>query len=143
MRVLSRRLYPLLAALYLTGVVAQFFLAGMAFFSVLEDASHGGGSLTVAAIDDMLRSHFQLGSILDLAPLVLITVALIGRLGGRTVRIAVSILALVWVQTAFSALGPPGVRAVHVVLGLVLLVVAAYATWDALHPADHPADQGS
>ncbi len=136
MHALWRRSYMVLSALYLAGVVVQFFLAGSAFFTVLSDASGGGSNLTEAAIDDMLRSHFLLGSILDLAPLVLIAVALLGHLGGRTVQLAVALLALVWVQTAFSALGPPGVRALHVVLGLALLALAAYATWDAVRGSD-------
>ena len=137
MRLWFRRLYPTLAVLFLVGLVVQFFLAGVAMFAVVSDAA-GGTIVNESAIDKALQAHFLLGSVLDLAPLLLIAVAFVGRLGGRTVRLATGLLALVWIQTAFSALGPPGVRALHVVLGLLLLAVAAVAARDAFRAGRNP-----
>ena len=135
MRAWFRRSYPILVVLYLVGVVVQFFLAGAAMFAIVSDTAGGSATVNEDAIETALRSHFLLGTVLDLAPLLLIAVAAIGGLGGRTVRLTTGLLALVWIQTTFSAIGPPGVRALHVVLGLLLLAVTAFAARDAVRAA--------
>jgi hypothetical protein len=135
MRTIARTVYPYLAALFVAGVVIQFFLAGVAVFGLQGDLSTAGSALTDASFDQRFGAHLTLGDVLALAPLLLVAVALVARLGRRSILSALGLLAVVWVQATIAFAGPPIVRGLHPVLGLLVLFVGIYVALDAFRAA--------
>jgi uncharacterized membrane protein len=96
-----------LTVLFLLGVVVQFFLAGLHVF--------GGTSID---------SHRVLGFILAAAALLLIILALVGRLPRKTVLLTVLLLGLTILQSILVNVDIDEVGALHPVNALVIAFVA-------------------
>jgi uncharacterized membrane protein len=96
-----------LTVLFLLGVVVQFFLAGLNVF--------GGSSI---------ESHRVLGFILAAAALLLIILALVGRLPRKTVLLVVLLLGLTILQSVLVNVDIDEVGALHPVNALVIAFVA-------------------
>ena len=125
MTTVARAVYRYLAALFLAGVVAEFFLAGLGVFRTMLGATAVGTTLTRAAFDHSFQPHLLLGDLLFGAGLLLLVVALLARLGRREVLTALGLLILLAVQATFAFTGPAAVRALHPLLALLVLGTAA------------------
>lgn len=123
---LARRLYLYVAGLFLAGVVAEFFLAGLGVFGLQSDATAAGTTLTDRSFVHNFDAHLAFGDVLFAASLVLILVGLAARLDRRTILTLVGLFALMSVQATFAFVGTPAVRALHAALGVGIVGVAAY-----------------
>ena len=104
------RLFQGLAWLVLAGLVVQFYLAGAALF----------GAMT-------FQPHRTLGSLLAVAILLLLVLALVARPGRRLVGLAALLAGLTVVQVLLPSLqtGLPWVAALHVVVAVGIAAPAA------------------
>jgi hypothetical protein len=93
--------------LFLLGVVVQFFLAGLYVF--------GGTSI---------ESHRVLGFILIGGALLLLALAVVGRLPRRTALITVVLLAMTVLQSVLANIDVDEVQALHPVNALFIGAVA-------------------
>lgn len=123
----ARTVYRLLAALFLTGVVVQFFLAGLGVFRTQQEAASAGATFTRTAFDHSFGPHIVLGDVLGIISIALVVVALLARPGRSVLLTTLAVLLLVIVQAAVADAGPPAVRALHPVVGLGVLGAAGYA----------------
>jgi uncharacterized protein DUF6220 len=103
----ARVLFYGLTVLYLLGVVVQFFLAGLYVF--------GGTSI---------ESHRVLGFILAAGALLLLILAVVGRLPRRTAVLTVLLLGLSVLQVVLVRVGVDEVAALHPVNALAVAIVA-------------------
>jgi len=126
-----RVVYRFLAALFLAGVVLEFFLAGLGVFRTQLDATAAGTTLTKTMFDHSFEPHLMLGDILFGVSLLLLVAALLARIGRRGVLTALGLLVLLALQATFAFAGPAGVRALHPVLALLVLGTAASITFRA------------
>jgi hypothetical protein len=108
-----RNVYLGLALLFLAGIVVQFFLAGLGVFGA-----------------ESFEAHRTFGYALQGSAIVLLVLALVGRLGSRLVWPSALLVLLVIVQGLLIAAkdSAPSVAALHVVnalaiAGVVVLVV--------------------
>ncbi len=126
LRNLSRAGYRALAWLFLAGVVVEFFLAGLGVFHTERDATKAGTNLTKTGFDHLFNSHLVLGDILFAVSLGLVLAAAAGRIGRRGVLTTIGLLLLLTVQATFASAGPPVVRALHPLVGLLILGTAVH-----------------
>jgi hypothetical protein len=103
----ARVLFFGLSVLYLLGVVVQFFLAGLYVF--------GGSSI---------ESHRVLGFILAAGALLLLILAVVGRLPRRTAVLTVLLLGLSVLQSVLVNVDIDEVAALHPVNALIIAFVA-------------------
>ena len=103
----ARVLFYGLTVLFLLGVVVQFFLAGLYVF--------GGTSI---------ESHRVLGFILAAAALLMIILAVVGRLPRKTVLLTILLLGLSVLQSILVNVDIDEVGALHPVNALVIAFVA-------------------
>jgi hypothetical protein len=124
-RVRAATTHRLLVDLFLAGVVAQFFLAGLAVFSAKP---HGSQHFADSSTFD---PHRALGNALILVALLIAIAAVIAR---RHVPQSAVLLGLMILQSAWAAIGSsaPAVAALHV-LGAMVIAVLAYT----MHRAGH------
>jgi Family of unknown function (DUF6220) len=127
MRDAAFRAYRWLAALLLAGVVTEFFLAGLGVFRTQHAATTAGTTLTRASFDHSFGPHVALGDVLALISLALVVVVLVARPARRLLLTTLAALVLIAVQATLADAGPPAVRALHPVLGLLVLGAVAYA----------------
>jgi hypothetical protein len=108
---LIRNIYAGLAWLYLTGVVAQFALAGLGLPQL------GGAGMA---------THADFGYIaLHLTPILLITASLIGRVGRRLVWLTVTLALFAFAQPIWvSAFRGSWVAAFHIVGAGAILILS-------------------
>jgi Family of unknown function (DUF6220) len=104
----SRIAVVVLARLFIIGIVVQIFLVGLSLF---ESA-------------DYWEDHKSLGESLGLIPILLILVALVGRLPMRLLVMAALLLVLFGVQFALPNVDNGYVAALHPVNALVLMGLA-------------------
>lgn len=109
-RLIVTRIFQGLAWLVVAGLVVEFYLAGAALFGVTTT----------------FQLHATLGSILALAILLLLIVALIARPGRRLVGLTALLAALTILQVSLPRLRTvlPPVAALHVINAAVLLGLA-------------------
>ena len=123
---LVRRAHLVVAILFVAGVVGQVFLAGLGVFDGPAN----------------FLTHAQWGYTLEIGPVLLLVLALIGRLGRRQLLYAVALFAMFMLQSILVAvrIDLPIVAALHPVNGfgiLLLGIVVARESWLA-----RVADQG-
>jgi hypothetical protein len=131
MRSVARFVFRLLSALYLLGALAAFFAAGIAVFTINDRASASGTNLTEASFDVIFRGHMQIADVLFFVALLLVVAAFVGGLDRRARGAAIVLLVLDIVQATLAVTGGPGVRALHPVVGVLIVGVATVvvATW--------------
>lgn len=102
----ARWLFLAMVWIYLAGVLYQVFLAGSALFGP----------------DRSFETHIGLGYLLHLVPILLILVALIGRVGQPLIRWTLALLVVQFIQPLLPmARGDaPWAAALHPVLALVI-----------------------
>jgi Family of unknown function (DUF6220) len=104
-----RRLHLVVTWLFVAGVVVQVFLAGLGVF---DDPS-------------MFSVHAGWGYTLELLPIILLVLALVGGLGRRQVAYPIGIFVMFMFQSIFVAIRGdlPMVAALHPVNGFGILLV--------------------
>ncbi|MGH3031444.1 MAG: DUF6220 domain-containing protein [Gaiellaceae bacterium] len=103
----ARVIYFGLVALYLAGAVVQFFLAGLAVFG-----------------DTSFDLHSVLGFILGIASIVLLVVALVGRLPRTLLLLTVLLVGLNVLQLVLANVDLSEVAALHPVNGVAIVFLA-------------------
>jgi hypothetical protein len=103
----ARVLFYGVAVLFLLGVAVQFFLAGLTVF--------GGTSI---------EAHRVLGFGLMASALLLLILALVGRLPRRTVLLTLLLLGLGVLQSVLTNIDVDEIAALHLVNALVIAFVA-------------------
>jgi hypothetical protein len=124
-------IYRYLIALFLILVGIEFFFAGLAVFGIASDATTSGTLVTAKDFDNQFRPHLLLGDAIDILSFVVLGAALLARIGRRRLLIPVALLVTVLVQATLAFVGPPALEALHPVVGLLILGIAAYALRDA------------
>jgi hypothetical protein len=114
-RSIARTAYPAVAGLFVACTVIQVFLAGLGVF---DDPSS-------------FITHRNFGYMFGWLTLVLLVVALLGRMPRRFVGLAVLLLVLFALQSVFIAVRAdmPAVAALHPLNGFLILTVGGIATW--------------
>jgi hypothetical protein len=108
----SRVLFFGLSAIYLLGVVVQFFLAGLGAF--LADPEYD--------------AHRALGFILGIGSLVLLVFAIVGRVPRLVFLLAVLLVGLNVLQIVLANIDVDEIAALHAVNALVIAFVAYQLT---------------
>ena len=129
MRDAARTVCRWLAALFLVGVVVQFFLAGLGVFRTHHEAASARATFTKTAFDHGFGPHIALGDVLVIISIAFVAAAVVARTGRRALLTALAVLLLVIIQAAIADAGPPAVRALHPVVGLGVLGGAGYAVY--------------
>jgi len=113
----AAKAHQLLADLFLAGVAAQFFLAGLAVFRA---KSHGNQRFADSSTFD---PHRALGNVLILVAVLIVLAAV---LAARQVVQSAALLALMILQSVWTAIGggAPALAALHVLGGMVIAVLA-------------------
>ena len=114
-RSVARTAYPVVAGLFVACAIIQVFLAGLGVF---DDPSS-------------FITHRNFGYMFGWLTLVLLVIALVGRMQRRFVGLAVLLLVLFSLQSVFVAVREdmPAVAALHPLNGFLILAVAGIATW--------------
>jgi hypothetical protein len=114
-RSFARTAYPVVAGLFVACAVVQVFLAGLGVFDN----------------PNSFITHRNFGYLFGWLTLVLLVIALVGRMQRRFVGLAVLILVLFSLQSVFIAVRQdmPAVAALHPLNGFLILGIAIYATW--------------
>lgn len=118
--------HRLLVDLFLVGVAAQFFLAGLAVFRAKP---HGTQRFAASSAFD---PHRALGNALVLVALVIVIVAM---LAARQTRQSAALFVLMILQSVWTAVGSsaPAIAALHI-LGAFVIAILAYT----MHRTGHP-----
>jgi hypothetical protein len=128
----ARNAFRWLAALLFLAVVVQVGLAGYGAFHAVHAAAHS--SISKKTIEDAFNAHVALGYVIVLLMLVLLIVAVAGRLGkGAIARSGV----LVLLGAAQAALGiasesTPAIGPLHTINALAIFAgsgVLAHRSW--------------
>ncbi|MGB8360981.1 MAG: hypothetical protein WCE80_06230 [Acidimicrobiia bacterium] len=124
-----RRIYAGLAWLYLTGVVAQFALAGLGLPQL------GGAGMA---------AHADFGYIaLHLTPILLVIASLVGRVGRRLIWLTVTLALVVFAQPIWvTVFRGTWVAALHIVGAGVVLVLSWQVARGATSAARVPGEPG-
>jgi len=106
---LIRRAHLIVAWAFVAGVVVQVFLAGLAVF---DDAS-------------AFQVHVSWGYTLEILPIILLVLAVVGRLGRRQGIYAAALFGMFMLQSILVALRGdlPMIAALHPVNGFAILLV--------------------
>ncbi len=131
MRHFARSAYPFVAGLFAACAVIQVFLAGLGVF------------------DDprSFLTHRDFGYTFGMLTLVLLILAIVGRMGRRFVGLSLLLLLLFALQSVFIAMrtSMPAVAALHPVNGFAILglaIAATRASWQArTRTSDDPASR--
>ena len=125
---MARRIFPIVAGLFAACAVLQVFLAGLGVF---DDAR-------------TFITHREFGYMFGWLTLVLLVLAIAGRMGRRFVGASVLLLTLFAFQSVFVALraDAPSIAALHPLNGFAILglaLVTTRASWAVRHDAPAPA----
>ena len=118
--------YRWVAVLFLAGVVVEFFLAGLGVFRTQHEATKAGSILTKSGFNHSFDPHLVLGDVLFAVGLVLCVAAFAARIGRKARLTSGALFVLLVVQAALAFAGPAAVRALHPVLGLLVLCAAVH-----------------
>lgn len=118
MRTVARSIHLVVAWWLVAGLVTQIFLAGLGVFRGPAD----------------FPTHRDFGYMLELLPIVLLVVGLIGGIGRRAALLAIGIFVLFLLQSVFVGVraDAPEVAALHPVNGFLvtfLSIVLARDAW--------------
>jgi hypothetical protein len=114
-----------LTALFVLGVVVNFFLAGLGTFGV---KGHIDDEKATSSFDP----HRMVGSILTLISLLVLVFVAIARPGGRALKLAGALFVLMILQNVLAATGTSThvLGAFHALNGLLILGVAGLLASD-------------
>jgi hypothetical protein len=103
------QIHPILARIFLAGLLLQFYLAGAPMFGIAS-----------------FQPHRILGSLLAISAILLLVLSLAGRLGEQKLRLSILLVFLVIVQVMLPALrgSASWIAALHSVNALALVGVS-------------------
>jgi hypothetical protein len=121
-----RDAFKYLTSLLFVAVVVQVALAGYGAFNATSKAEDDG-SVTKHAVESGFDAHAVLGTVILVVMLVLVIVALLGRLGSPWLKWSGAIFVLGILQLLFAALGEavPALGFLHAVNALAIYAAAA------------------
>lgn len=110
MRSIARTIHLVVSWLFVAGLVAQVFLAGLGVFSSAAS----------------FATHRDVGYALSVIPIVLLVAGLLGGLGRRLALLAALEFGLFILQSVFVAMrsSAPAVAALHPLNGFLILLLA-------------------
>jgi hypothetical protein len=125
----ARTAYLVVAWLFVACLVVQVFLAGMGVFAGVEN----------------FATHREFGYLFGWLTLILIALAIIGRLGRRLIWLSVLVFGLFVLQSVFVALREtaPAVAALHPVNGFLILLIAISIAQRARRELRNPTGQAT
>jgi heme A synthase len=108
--------FALVAWLFVTGAVVQIYLAGLGVFDRLA----------------AFNTHREVGYLVGILTLVLIVLAILGRVPRRILVATIVLLVLFALQSAFIVLrdDAPNIAALHPVNGFGILLLALWTAWN-------------
>jgi hypothetical protein len=114
------KVFGWLAAVLFIAVVVQVGLAGYGAFHAVHAADHR--SITKKTIENAFNPHVALGYIIVLVMLVLLLVALAGRLGKRSIKLSGTIVVLGIVQAilGIASESTPAIGPLHTINALAI-----------------------
>jgi len=117
MRSIARNVYVVVAWLFVAALVVQVFLAGLGVF---DSAAN-------------FATHRDVGYTLELFPVVLLIVGLVGGMGRRLSILAIVVFVQFILQSVFVAMrdSAPQIAALHPVNGFLILLLAVYIAREA------------
>jgi hypothetical protein len=118
--------FKYLTSVLFAAVVVQVALAGYGVFYALHKA-HDGGSATEHTFDHGFTAHAILGTAIVVVMILLVLVALAGRLGSTAVKFSAGLLVAGILQMVFAAIGRsvPALGFLHLVNALAIYAAAA------------------
>jgi len=127
-----RSVYRYLAALLFVAVVVQVGLAGYGAFDSIHAADKH--PVTKKTIEHGFNAHGILGTIIAVAMLLLLIVALAGRLGSRRIKLAAGLFALGVLQLVIGVVSTsvPWIGFLHTVNALAIFALTgliAHQAW--------------
>jgi ABC-type uncharacterized transport system permease subunit len=117
-----------LLTLFIAGVAAQFFLAGLGVFRVEHVATESGTTLTSKRFDNFFDPHLVWGDVLFLIAILVFVAALVARVGRPRIFMNLALPVLVLLQFVFAGGGPAWFRALHVLNAFVIAGLAGTQT---------------
>ncbi len=128
----ARSAFPFVAGLFTACAVIQVFLAGLGVF---DDPS-------------AFITHRDFGYAFSLLPIVMLVLALVGRMPRRFAGLSALLFGLFILQSAFVALREdmPAVAALHPLNGFLILAVGALTTywaWQSRGASTEPVDSSA
>jgi hypothetical protein len=131
MRSIARTIHLVVSWLFVAGLIAQVFLAGLGVFSSAAS----------------FATHRDVGYSLSVIPIVILVAGLLGGLGRRLGLLAALEFGLFILQSVFVAMrsSAPAVAALHPVNGFLILLLAIIIARDSLlaRAATSPAPTGT
>jgi Family of unknown function (DUF6220) len=115
-------IYKVVIALFVAGVVVQFFFAGAGAFGARPDE---GETITDTGFEDKFELHSGLGWFLTLGSLLLFILILIAWTGPRSIGATFGLFVLMILQNILSA-GDRWVGAFHPINALVILGLSSF-----------------
>ena len=124
-RSVARGAFPFVAGLFTACAVIQVFLAGLGVF---DDPK-------------AFITHREFGYLFGWLPLVMLVIALVGRMPRRYAGLSALLFVLFILQSVFVAMreSMPAVAALHPLNGFLILAIGAvttYWSWQARRPAE-------
>jgi small-conductance mechanosensitive channel len=131
-RLWPRAAFRSLAAVLFVAVVVQVGLAGYGAFHAVHAADHR--SISKKTIDNAFNPHIALGYIIVIAMLVLLIVAVAGRLGKGMIALTAGILALGILQAVLgiASESTPAIGPLHTINALAIFTTSgllAHRSW--------------
>jgi len=120
-----RAVYRYLTSVLFVAIVLQVGLAGYGAFHAVHAADNH--PVTKKTIEDGFNAHGALGTLIALAMLLLLIVALAGRLGAKRIKWSAGLFALGVLQLVLGALATstPWVGALHTINALAIYAASA------------------
>ena len=115
-----------LLTIFIVGVAAQFFLAGLGVFRVQHASDHG--TVGDKQFGDFFDPHVVLGNVLFIVAVLVFVAGLIARVGRPRIFALLALPILVLLQSVFANTGPPWFRALHVLNAFVIAGLAGTQT---------------
>ena len=116
----ARRAFPFVAGLFAVGAIVQVFLAGLGVF---DDPSS-------------FATHRDFGYLLELIPIVMLVLALVGGMPRRFAGMSALLFGLFILQSVFVGMreSMPAIAALHPLNGFLILglgILLAWQSWQA------------
>ena len=134
-----RDAFRYLTSVLFVAIVVQVALAGYGAFNAV-DKSHDDGSISKHGVEHGFNAHAALGTIIVAAMLLLLLVAVIGRLGRPWLQFSGGLFALGILQIVFAGLGDAvaALGFLHAVNALAIYAVSALLAHRAWTRRDAP-----
>lgn len=136
-----RSVFRWLTSVLFVAIVVQVALAGYGAFNAVHKAE--SASVSKKTIEDGFSAHMALGYVIVLVMLLLLVVAVVGRLGEASVRLSAALVILGVLQAILGMASEttPGIGPLHAINALAIYAVSgllAHRTWTEYRRASAP-----